>query len=483
MKRTFTILLALALVLSFTVMATTPVAAQTTWYVVEGGAGDQDGTSWDDAFATIGAAVAVASAGDTIVVAAGTYTEDVTIPPALTDLTLLGANAGKSAHPHDPDGRGAESVIVGAVSIGISHGSAGITIDGFRIESGTASGVNMRGSNIKIANCVILGQDPYPTTGTTGGLRFERGGLGEAPGSFIFINNRVEGYRYGVLLDGPAAGYDASGTPSVIDGNYLRNNQRAIQTMGSVHGGTIIHEISGNTIVENQRGVRLAGGGFAIERNIISDNEDYGIQAGAGTVSMDGLTINHNCIFDNGPFGVEIDSDLDVSIDATNNWWGDASGPYHTTENPTGTGDPVSDDVDFDPWLTGLAYTGGTSFTEGDTVVLQATLSSSDNGAPGATLDFYIDGDYVGSADTNVIGVAEFNAGPQDIGTYDVTATAAGCMEVTEEIGVKAKEVVPPVGGTAYPANTLTLLAPWILLGAAIIAGATIFVRRRQAQI
>jgi len=37
--------------------------------------------------------------------------------------------------------------------------------------------------------------------------------------------------------------------------------------------------------------------------------------------------------------------------DATRNWWGDASGPYHPTTNPGGSGNPVSDDVDFEPWL------------------------------------------------------------------------------------------------------------------------------------
>lgn len=39
-------------------------------------------------------------------------------------------------------------------------------------------------------------------------------------------------------------------------------------------------------------------------------------------------------------------------IDAVNNWWGDSSGPYHPTENPEGTGNPVSDNIDFIPWCT-----------------------------------------------------------------------------------------------------------------------------------
>jgi hypothetical protein len=39
---------------------------------------------------------------------------------------------------------------------------------------------------------------------------------------------------------------------------------------------------------------------------------------------------------------------------------------------------------------------------------------------------------------------------------------------------------MPPVGGTAYPPNKLLMLVPWIVLGAAIVAGATLFVRRRR---
>jgi hypothetical protein len=42
----------------------------------------------------------------------------------------------------------------------------------------------------------------------------------------------------------------------------------------------------------------------------------------------------------------------DILVNAENNWWGDVSGPYHPTENPDGLGNPVSDYVDFIPWLT-----------------------------------------------------------------------------------------------------------------------------------
>jgi parallel beta-helix repeat protein len=39
-------------------------------------------------------------------------------------------------------------------------------------------------------------------------------------------------------------------------------------------------------------------------------------------------------------------------VNAANCWWGDDTGPYHPTENPSGTGDQVSDDITFMPWQT-----------------------------------------------------------------------------------------------------------------------------------
>jgi hypothetical protein len=41
-----------------------------------------------------------------------------------------------------------------------------------------------------------------------------------------------------------------------------------------------------------------------------------------------------------------------IPVNATYNWWGDPSGPYHPTLNPNGMGDRISDNVLFEPWLT-----------------------------------------------------------------------------------------------------------------------------------
>jgi len=89
MKRVFSILFALALVLAFSLVATTPVAAATPIYVNAARPDDTgDGTSWETAKKTIQAGINVVDVGGTVNVAAGTYNENVQITKR---LTLTGA--------------------------------------------------------------------------------------------------------------------------------------------------------------------------------------------------------------------------------------------------------------------------------------------------------------------------------------------------------------------------------------------------------
>ena len=79
--------------------------------------------------------------------------------------------------------------------------------------------------------------------------------------------------------------------------------------------------------------------------------------------------IDHVTVQDNDLSGVAagrcavktvVDGDYPVLVDATNNWWGDSSGPYHPTSwlcdsqvitNPDGKGAQVSDYVLYEPWF------------------------------------------------------------------------------------------------------------------------------------
>ena len=82
-------------------------------------------------------------------------------------------------------------------------------------------------------------------------------------------------------------------------------------------------EITGSTIAHNEIGIAVA---------------TYSIQE-----------VHFNNIISNSDIGVL--NEGGETVDATYNWWGDASGPFHPIDNPGGSGNPVTDDVDFDPWL------------------------------------------------------------------------------------------------------------------------------------
>jgi len=149
-------------------------------------------------------------------------------------------------------------------------------------------------------------------------------------------------------------------------------------------------EISGNTIAEN--GYDGSYDGVYIEyvydystvdisRNTITESTDGGVYI-SDVYNDSSVDITSNDILDSGGYGIYIydvyyeDSEVDINynniagnnegvyfycnwgyyqVDATNNWWGDASGPGGYG---TGTGDNVSDDVPFSPWLTSSSVWG-----------------------------------------------------------------------------------------------------------------------------
>ena len=113
-----------------------------------------------------------------------------------------------------------------------------------------------------------------------------------------------------------------------------------------------------------------------------------------------------------------------------NNWWGNATGPYNANSNPWGTCNGANDTCDFDPWITGLAYTGDTFFADPAAVVLRTQLVNSS--APrshlppsGVTVAFSADGVYQGTATMDDDGAAEITVSLPG-GPHDVSAIVTG---------------------------------------------------------
>ena len=85
----------------------------------------------------------------------------------------------------------------------------------------------------------------------------------------------------------------------------------------------------------------------SITNNRVSDN---GVGIALNYLSKDN-TVQFNEIHGNTWSGMNsLALNNDYPINASNNWWGHDSGPYHADNNPGGRGDNVSDGVDFAPW-------------------------------------------------------------------------------------------------------------------------------------
>lgn len=83
----------------------------------------------------------------------------------------------------------------------------------------------------------------------------------------------------------------------------------------------------------------------------ISDSEISGNNNGIQSWGAD-IEIKDSTIVDNLSFGISNNpASFTLPIKAIGNWWGDPSGPFNETSNATGTANPVSENVEFIPWL------------------------------------------------------------------------------------------------------------------------------------
>jgi hypothetical protein len=88
---------------------------------------------------------------------------------------------------------------------------------------------------------------------------------------------------------------------------------------------------------------------LSINDNMIN-GFDYGIVVFQSTNNTGNVVLNQNCITESVSYGLYSNTAA-ITVDAANNYWGSVFGPYHPTLNPSGTAAPVTDGVDFRPWL------------------------------------------------------------------------------------------------------------------------------------
>jgi nitrous oxidase accessory protein len=159
------------------------------------------------------------------------------------------------------------------------------------------------------------------------------------------------------------------GSGSSISNNTCSNNGCGIQLSSSQFSDSN-NIVSNNTCSNNSFGIILSGNNNIVSNNICNSNNEVGISivyADNNAITYNTFsrnnggiilgrysqynTAHYNNIFDNIEYGINATGNDNYTIDATLNWWGDNSGPYHPKNNTNGKGNNVTDHVEFEPWI------------------------------------------------------------------------------------------------------------------------------------
>jgi hypothetical protein len=355
-----------------------------------------------DIFPTIGAAVAAAAPGDTINVSDGTYSELVNVNKP---LTIHGNNFGLDART-----RGAlnETIVNGQLN-GTNRTTSfyinayKVMLDGFTIRdqsdpnvfgagivmSNTTSDVNIL-DNIITNNAIGLYANGGPslvqhnlfdannTHGPAGGAGIyeDQGTNGLTIDANEFRNHTLNNP---IIIGATTAGENVN---LAVTNNYLHDNVTGIYAL-SVAGGLF----RGNTIRTSPAATALTLAGNDTNVQVVSNdlsNNARGLRiADFGDLAAFGIspTPNSDITVTGNNFANDSEHGLGVigtagggnpvaytgTLIATQNWWGDISGPT-AAGNPGGTGSKIRNDnpstapITYSPWATspdGLITTTG----------------------------------------------------------------------------------------------------------------------------
>jgi len=316
--------------------------------------GTQTGALWNGK--KLASIISVSNAGNVIIKDLKVDGESVTSLPAGADYVVgvsYGETGGTISNVKVVNmNKIPESIRTYGMWLDAVSNSVSVEVKSSNIELYNKNGINSRGATltINIHDNSVTGPDTASTQ-YPNGIGIVSGAMGTAAKNVItYIQTPGEDYTAtgiftydtsGVTIEDNTisealTGIALSGTPSTggtgnsfVERNTIFNCDVGIQLETP---NTVNNKITGNTIYDNDLAFYLNG--------INGDGVQYSM--GAGNEA------NYNKIYSNLQ-GIE-NTNPDVMFNAEKNWWGSSTGPTHSS-NPEGTGDSISDNVDYSPWL------------------------------------------------------------------------------------------------------------------------------------
>ena len=298
-----------------------------------------------------------AVASDTINVAAGTYDEYLSIQKS---IHLVGEDKKTTILTYTGTPTVEQLIMLGWNTGGTLAGGA--TVQGFKLLAdeglyGDKDLIKLRANGASGAPIVIK-DNIFQGDGVTRYVGIE---TAYDAGYVKVENNELDDLAYGawfnVLINGEIKGNTITDT---IWSALAINTSDPDKTHDiDILGNTILRTGVGTGSPKWSAGLHLGSTIYNVQvtENTISDGYDHGVYVmDRTTVVMTDVHINNNDIYNNCLGSV---NEVCTAVDATNNWWGHPTGPYHPTSwsydsqvitNPDGKGDEVSDYVLYDPW-------------------------------------------------------------------------------------------------------------------------------------
>jgi hypothetical protein len=429
-----------------------------------------DANGGDDTFApkrTIQAAVDQVSSGGTVVVAPGTYDENVTIN---TPLTLRGNQSAQPVAGRTPAGSD-ESTVDGTITL-----KAAVNLDGMSVTNsvttGAASGIVVKtgGSGSVIQNTIVdsIHTDDTGGNGTAQGIYLENG-----PDSVVIDGNAISNVTSTRSAKGIQIGDSAASDPSA--NVFIKNNDISNITSDTRGGyGVQVNTAAGAPIlhIDNNTFHGLSGAwvhavGLETDAlnavvhandfsNLSATNADDNVAVwfeGEDT-SFGTAAVTYNSLDVSPASGIKVDPALSgSSVDGTCNWWGATNGP---SDAGPGSGAKVSSGVTFSPWNTASDLSTCNGTADAASVDTVTALPSPTNAVHTVT---------VGSHATDPIGLTDVyynlfdTADNSFVCTLAHTKISGAPTEATDSTVLSAQtpfDGMQVLGGIACPAGGIT---------------------------